>query len=139
MDQDGHDTMPERGRKPVMKRSPVKRNKSMKRRSDKFEQKMKIRRELVRQELEKRPWCEACVEFYEATDGRCGSIPPRRSCDIHEPLTRARGGDFLDRKNTMAVCRLCHQDFESHLKLATEKGWLVPGYKAVMKKIFRRK
>jgi hypothetical protein len=31
-----------------------------------------------------------------------------RSVDVHEPLTRARGGDILDPENCRAVCRLHH-------------------------------
>lgn len=34
----------------------------------------------------------------------------QRADDLHEPLTRARGGSITDPDNTVPVCRSCHQE-----------------------------
>ena len=47
-----------------------------------------------------------------------------RSVDVHEKLTRARGGALDDPDNLMAVCRPCHDWITTHPKEATERGWM---------------
>jgi hypothetical protein len=49
--------------------------------------------------------------------GRCG----RWADDVHEPLTRARGGSITDPENAVPPCRSCHD------ALGREPAW---GYKA---------
>jgi hypothetical protein len=48
----------------------------------------------------------------------------RRSTELHEPLTRARGGDILDKYNTVAICRNCHNWVHDHPESATKLGLL---------------
>lgn len=47
-----------------------------------------------------------------------------RAVDVHEPLTRARGGSITDPGNMVAVCRACHDWIHGHPEAATERGWL---------------
>ncbi|KKN75625.1 hypothetical protein LCGC14_0378630 [marine sediment metagenome] len=67
-------------------------------RSKKQEALYRKRRPFVAEFLEKHPWCQ-----------RCG-IPPGRSVgnratEVHEVVSRARGGDILDPENCRALCR----------------------------------
>ncbi len=71
----------------------------------------KARAALVRLVLAARPVCERCHEA--------------RSCDVHEPHTRGRGGSFLDVENTIALCRRCHDWVHTHPKEAAELGLLL--------------
>lgn len=63
-------------------------------RSKKREAVYRQRRPLVAQLLADHPICE-----------RCGSNP---SQDVHEIVSRARGGDILDPANLRCLCRSCH-------------------------------
>jgi hypothetical protein len=65
-----------------------------------------------------------------------GGQPPchRRGCtrladDLHEPLTRARGGSITDPANAVPLCRTCHEEItftpESELGWAYAEGLLV--------------
>ncbi len=87
-----------------------------------------VRAPLVREILEERPWCErgmyrvknhlvtvaAIHEFWRV----------HRSTQVHEKLTRARGGDITDKDNCVALCRACHRWVHEHPAAATEEGWL---------------
>ena len=75
-------------------------------RSKKREAIYRKRRPLVEQLLAERPICE-----------RCGTNP---STEIHEVVTRARGGSILDRANCRALCRGCHRWITEHPKQAHE-------------------
>jgi hypothetical protein len=99
-----------------MKRTPLHRRTPLRRVSLKRQRVNRERRELVRRELTKRPRCEAG----RLTPAPCGG----RSVDIHEPLTRARGGSILDPANTVAVCRACHDWIHTHPESATRLGLL---------------
>ena len=77
-------------------------------RSKKREAIYRKRRPLVEQLLAERPICE-----------RCGTNP---STEIHEVVTRARGGSILDPANCRALCRLCHFHITTHPKQAHEEG-----------------
>lgn len=46
--------------------------------------------------------------------------------DVHEPLTRARGGSILDPANALAVCRPCHDWIHANPAEATALGLLRP-------------
>lgn len=52
--------------------------------------------------------CEACHLTPEGAD------PARPFDDMHEKLTRARGGDVLDPDNILLVCRTCHDWITGH-------------------------
>ena len=60
------------------------------------------RRDMVREQLAARPWCEA--EPLIGGEHRCDG----RSVDIHELVRRSQGGDILDPDGVLAVCRSCH-------------------------------
>lgn len=72
---------------------------------------MVVRRALVARLMAERPICE---------------VPwcSRRSDDVHEPLTRARGGDFLDESNCRCVCRIHHDEIGQEPAWAYELGFL---------------
>tara|TARA_R110002012_G_scaffold153954_1_gene314190 strand:- start:423 stop:812 length:390 start_codon:yes stop_codon:yes gene_type:complete len=126
-----------------MKRTPLKRNTPLKRKtplrpvSKKRQRVQAQRRELVRNELEYRQWCEAgshitrhLLSCLTQIQKRSIKTDPQklvcdgRAVDIHEPLTRARGGSILDPKNTMAVCRSCHTWIHDNPENATKLGLL---------------
>ena len=66
------------------------------------------RRAMVRELYPERPQC-----------GRpgCGNWAD----DLHEPLTRARGGSIVDPGNQVPLCRACHD--EVTFKPESELGW----------------
>ena len=99
-----------------MKRTPLHRRTPLRRVSLKRQRVNRERRELVRSELTKRPRCEAG----HLTPALCSGY----ATDIHEPLTRARGGSILDPANTVAICRVCHDWIHTHPVAATELGLL---------------
>jgi 5-methylcytosine-specific restriction protein A len=68
------------------------------------------RRRLCAALLEERPVCERCHQA--------------RSEDVHELLSRARGGSILDESNLAALCRPCHTWVTTHPTAATAEGWL---------------
>lgn len=68
------------------------------------------RRRLVASLLEERPACERCQQA--------------RSTEVHELLSRARGGSILDVENCVALCHDCHCWITTHPAEATAEGWL---------------
>jgi hypothetical protein len=48
----------------------------------------------------------------------------RRTQDIHEIVSRARGGSLTDPENLLAVCRPDHDAITTNPAWATERGWL---------------
>jgi len=75
-------------------------------RSKKTAAKYVERRALVERLLRERPACEACATYRNYT--RPGLFMVWASEDIHELISRGRGGDILDENNLLAVCRPCH-------------------------------
>ena len=85
-----------------MKRTPLKRKTPLRRVSPKRAQVNRSRAAFVKEQLAARELCEAGAKIHWAGhQHRCSGV----AVDIHEPLTRARGGDILDPANTIAVCR----------------------------------
>lgn len=64
-----------------------------------------IRWELLR---ERGAACEGCPLT------PVGLEPPRLWSDMHERLTRARGGDPTDKENIICLCRDCHAWVTTH-------------------------
>ena len=89
----------------------------MKPRSAKREAELPDRRQLVADVLHRRPYCEMRV----VCDGAY-------SQDVHEVLTRGRGGDYLDAANVLAVCRACHDWQEAHPAESLCRGFVVPSW-----------
>jgi hypothetical protein len=75
------------------------------------------RRKFVEETLSARTRCEA-GSLIRTVDGthRCGGF----STDVHEVLTRARGGDILDPDNVRAICRSCHDWIHRNPGIALE-------------------
>lgn len=93
--------------KPLSSQSTLKRSsKPLPQRSKKTQEIYKVRRKIVSSLLEERPFCEACLIF-SFLDG----VPRRvnQSVDVHEIVSRGRGGSIIDIPNLLAVCRFpCH-------------------------------
>lgn len=81
----------------------------MRYRSKKQEHIYRERRRIVIEILNAHPVCE-----------RCGS---QRSSDVHEIVSRARGGSIVDRSNLVALCRQCHSFITQNPLIAEHEGW----------------
>jgi len=73
------------------------------------------RRAFVQDILEERPECEAHIP----------RVCSRYACDVHEILTRARGGSILDPENVLALCRDCHTFITINPGFSQEHGFTV--------------
>jgi len=75
------------------------------------------RRKFVDHILTTRTRCESgtIIRTVDASH-RCGGF----STDVHEVLTRARGGDILDPDNVRAICRSCHDWIHHNPGIALE-------------------
>ena len=99
----------------------------MRARSKKRQAEYVERRKLVEQLLKERPTCETCAVF-AAFDGR-QLYRPRPSVDVHEILTRGRGGSILDVSNLLVVCRFpCHSRITDDSLEAEFWGLMVPSW-----------
>jgi len=110
-----------------MKRSPLRPGKPLQRRtplrqvSRKRSREQRLRQQMVRDELARRELCEAgAVITFAGHDARCYGL----ATELHEPLTRARGGSILDPENTVAICRSCHDWIHVNPAAATGLGLL---------------
>jgi hypothetical protein len=81
---------------------------------------------LVEQVLAERPVCE----FPTILGGVAVRMCHRQSTDVHEPLSRGRGGSILDKRNTLAVCREHHDWIHDHPNKAHELGVLHHSWEA---------
>ncbi len=76
----------------MIKRTPLKRStKPIRSRSKKTEKIYVKRRKFVAEFLEKHPWCQRCYEAFPETQSFVN-----RSTEVHEVISRARGGDILE-------------------------------------------
>lgn len=82
----------------------------MRPRSKKMQQKYVERRKLVAELLEKYPVCQRCQAW--------------SSTEVHEILSRARGGSILDPDNCVALCHSCHHWITTNPLAAKASGWL---------------
>lgn len=85
------------------------------RKRDEITQRATIRLEIA---LERGPRCQAC--FITPV----GTIPRRYWTELHEVLSRARGGSPLDKDNILALCSPCHRWVTTHPAEATALGLL---------------
>ncbi len=109
-----------------MKRTPLKRSiKPIRQRSKKMIKLMEVRGPLRAEILEERSWCERCLIVKSTIYGSRSLTPPyHRSTQVHELLTRARGGDITDKANCVALCDECHRWIHNNSEAATRDGWL---------------
>ena len=111
----------------------MKRGGPLKNKSDKREELDPKRRDFVKEQLTKRPWCEAGPIIGALILIREGGWPhtkllaaARAGCDsnssqMHEPLTRARAPGpetILDEDNSVALCTPCHRWVHANPELA---------------------
>lgn len=75
-----------------------------------------LRRRLVAQMLDAHPICQRCCA--------------RPSTEVHEILSRARGGSILDPQNCAAFCHDCHRWVTEHPRDAHAEGWLRQSWEA---------
>lgn len=92
-------------------RAPLRRRTPLRKRSKKTAKLYRQRGVYVAEYLTEHPACVLCG---------------MRADDVHEPLTRARGGSILDPANSVPVCRSCHSWIHDHDAEATVLGLLVP-------------
>lgn len=85
--------------------------------SKKRQRENRERAELIRQLWPVRPMCV-----------RPGC--PRLADDVHEILTRARGGSITDAANFAPLCRKCHDEVTNEAPWAYETGLLVHSWGA---------
>lgn len=114
-------------RTPLKRTTPLKRGPAPKRNtpiapmSTKRKRMSVKRRQFVSDVLATRTRCEAGPSIRTKDSWhRCGGF----SVDVHEVLTRARGGDILDPDNVKAICRPCHDWIHRHSAYALELGLL---------------
>lgn len=105
-----------------MKRVPLNRRAPLRPRSPKMAKayaKAGGRRDLVARLLAERPRCEARVLCRGA-----------RSVDVHERLSRARGGDILDpvQAHMVTICRACHTWVTDHPREAEAMRLALPSW-----------
>lgn len=93
------------------------------------------RRAFVARILSERPTCEAPVYLRAIVNGldtidqprvvaalRLGGPSACRSTEVHEVLSRARGGSIVEDDNVLALCREHHQWVTEHPRLAALAG-----------------
>lgn len=95
---------------PLRRLTPLRRGKRLRPVSAKRAAIADERRELVARILAGRPRCEVCND--------------EPSTELHERLTRARGGSILDADNCIAVGRRCHDRIHDHPEWAASQGLL---------------
>ena len=105
-----------------MKRSQLRRGKPLER-GGRLRQvsakRAKLNREravFVERVLAMRPRCEVCPLVNPPT--------VRPAVDVHEIVTRARGGSIVDAANVATTCRQCHDWVHANPAKATEFGLL---------------
>lgn len=88
-------------------------------RSAKREADMVERRALVRRMLREQPVCHARI--------RCQGA---RTTDVHERLSRARGGSITDERHghMVTLCRACHDWITTHPAEAEAMRWALPSW-----------
>lgn len=57
-------------------------------------------------------------------DAICERCKSAQATEVHEVLTRARGGSILDKDNCVALCHACHAWITTHPKEAHEEGFM---------------
>lgn len=80
---------------------------------------MKVRRGVVAELLAETPRCPARL--------RCNGA---RTTDVHERLSRARGGSITDPRHghMVALCRACHDWITTHPAEAEALRWALPSW-----------
>jgi hypothetical protein len=109
-------------RKPIARNTPLKRGEPPRKVSKKRAKENRVRTKVVKEVMSSRFRCEAGVLIASVdSEHRCsGEVH-----DVHEPLTRARGGSITDANNMVVVCRWCHNWIHARPSLASSVGLLL--------------
>ena len=109
----------DRSRERAMARAREAKPRAVKPRSAKRQADMVVRRALVRDLLRAAPRCQARY--------LCEGAP---SVDVHERLTRARGGSITDpvQAHMMTICRPCHDWVTTHPADAERARLMLPSW-----------
>lgn len=99
-------------RTPLKRKTPLKRTGSLSPVSKRRAKTNTKRRAFVKEELDKRPYCEANIP----------DVCTRYSTELHEPILRSLGGSILDVSNSVAICRMCHTWVHNNVGQAKELG-----------------
>lgn len=105
--------------KPMAQGKGLTREARVKPRSGKRVEAMKVRRPLVARLLAETPWCPARLQCRGAA-----------TTDVHERLSRARGGSITDERHghMVALCRACHDWITTHPAEAEAMRWALPSW-----------
>lgn len=92
------------------------------------------RRALVARLLSERQGCEGMIHLKSIVrdlshDDQTNVVGAMRACslratEVHEVLSRARGGSILDESNCLCLCHYCHAWTTRNPRLATMAGLL---------------
>ena len=109
-------------RKPIARHTPLKRGEPPRKVSKKRVKENRVRTNVVKDVMRSRLVCEA-GRLIATVDNkhRCSG----EAHDVHEPLTRARGGSITDASNMVVVCRWCHNWIHERPMLASSIGLLL--------------
>ena len=109
--------MPLHRRSRLRAKAPLKRRSPLRSLSKKRQAENRRRRQVVTETFGERPQCVApsCLRWAD---------------DVHEPLTRARGGSIVDPANMAPLCRRCHDELGDEPPWAYELGLLIHSWDA---------
>ena len=131
-----------------LKRTPLKRgdstlrsNSQLKSRSDKMKKAYVKRRQLVKDRLGEGVECQACMainvldridmksrSWSNKPSNQSGIIVTKQAVDVHEIVNRSQGGDILDERILLNVCRDCHEFITHNPFKATLLGLHLDGF-----------
>ena len=113
----------------------------MSKRSEKMKKTYVKRRKLVKDRLGEGVECEACMainvldridmksrSWSNKPSNHSGIIVTKQAVDVHEIVNRSQGGDILDERILLNVCRDCHEFITHNPFKATLLGLHLDGY-----------
>lgn len=83
-----------------------------------------VSRRQARENAERAPVRSAFMLSHPICQARIEDVCTGAASDMHEPLTRARGGSISDESNALALCHHCHMWIHNHPAKSLEMGWL---------------
>jgi 5-methylcytosine-specific restriction endonuclease McrA len=72
--------------------------------------------------------CAVWRRAYLAEHEVCVRCWSQRSTEVHERLSRGRGGSIIDPNNCVALCAGCHRWITGNPAAAEAAGWLLPSW-----------
>ena len=130
-----------RGSSQLKSTSKLKSSKPLSKRSEKMKKTYVQRRKLVKDRLGEGVECEACMainvldridmkprSWNDRPSNQSGIIVTKQAVDVHEIVNRSQGGDILDERILLNVCRDCHEFITHNPFKATLLGLHLDGY-----------